>query len=516
MLNAGRGGWVSCVALSALCTGWTAQRAAAQSDWVGGGYIVYEEIDLPAQVVETEATDLPQNPNRMDVKAIGMGRTQAANGHAFNAMMDNPALLAHRRFTIDLVGMQAGIPQATLDAARFIKDNQVEFTDGDFFTLIRDGYEAYEDASTLQEKRDAIAMIRQGFVFPNELLKETVGRQDDPNTHGVNVIPNVQVQWGHFGASLYGTGQVGFEVTPGNSIDQLLSVEIPQDANHLDGEAMRTLSRVIGSLFEEDGTLAKEGLPQAFAITYVDAVGAVGYAHSVRPDLDVGANLKVIHRRFSTKNIDSENLDAVLDEALDELDESVTGVTLDVGALYTYAPTGTAFGATVQNLLPVKKIGSAARFSFVEAAEYYLTDAAGQPLVGVLDRQGEFRPWAGGDTLLSVQNAHLDVHAPFQLKAPLMLNLGVCHPLAPHWDASLDWVDVLAQDDKFASYQGRFRVGTEVRLLKEVLALRGGVADEHLTAGLGLDLRVLQLDTAYAYDNFVGDNTYYLQLKLGW
>jgi hypothetical protein len=39
---------------------------------------------------------------------------------------------------------------------------------------------------------------------------------------------------------------------------------------------------------------------------------------------------------------------------------------------------------------------------------------------------------------------------------------------------------------------------------------------KNLTLGAGLNVKVLQLDAAYAYDNFVGDNAYFVQLKLGW
>lgn len=490
--------------------------SAQTENLVGGGYIVFEEINLPDQDVAVGATELYHSPNRMDVKAIGMGRTQVANGRSFNAMMDNPALLSHQRFTIDLLGFQAGIPKPTLDAASFVKDNQNEFSSGDFFTLIRDGYGAYENAATVEERLDAIALIRDGLVFPNQLLDETVGNQNDPNTHGLNVIPNIQAQWGRLGFSLYGTGQVGFVVAPGNSIDQLLSLDIPADTQELDADILRSLSGVVNSLFDAEGNLASEGLPQAFAITYFDVVGAAGYAHNVQEGLEVGANLKVIHRRFSTKNIDADNLDAIVKEARNDLDESITGLTVDLGALYQYGERGTEIGLAVQNLLPLKTIDSTTRFSFVNTAEYYLVDDNEEPLVGFADLDGNFIAHAEGDTLLFIENEQVNVQSPFELKAPLMVNAGVWHPVNSDWDVSFDWADILAQDDKFENYLGRFRLGTEYRLANNLVALRGGIADEHLTLGAGLNFKVLQLDVAYAYDNFVEENAYYLQLKLGW
>ncbi len=54
------------------------------------------------------------------------------------------------------------------------------------------------------------------------------------------------------------------------------------------------------------------------------------------------------------------------------------------------------------------------------------------------------------------------------------------------------------------------------RLFKGILALCGGLADEHPTLGAGHSFKVLQLDAAYAYEDSIGDNAYFVQLKLGW
>ncbi|MCC7262311.1 MAG: conjugal transfer protein TraF [Candidatus Latescibacteria bacterium] len=504
------------LALTSLLLGVLSGTGFAQDLSFGGGYVVVDEVALPDTAVVGEATGIPQSPNRMDVKAIGMGKTQVANGGQFNAMMDNPALLSRKRVSIDLFGMQASIPQATLDAAKFVKDNQDQFTDGTFYNQINQGYAGYQNAGSIQERLDAIALINEGLRFPNQLLKETVGSQDDPTTHGINAIPNMQVQLGRWGATLYSTTQIGFQVSPGNSIDQLLSLQIPQDAEDLSPEVLKTLGGVVSSVFEADGSLASEGLPQVFATTYLDVVGAVGYAHQVRPDLEVGANLKMLHRRFTTKNIDANNLDNILSEAADDLKRSVTGLTMDVGALYHYQKTGTRFGLAIQNLVPVKKITSTASFAFVNSQEYYLTDEAGEAQVGFVDLDGNFFPDSRGDTLLYAETQRIQVQAPLQLKVPLLVNAGATHPLRDNWDLSLDWVDMFAQDDKYDHYLGRIHVGTEYRVLKGLLALRGGFADEHPTLGASLSLKILQVDAAYAYDNFIGDNAYFIQLKTGW
>lgn len=512
-------------ALLALMLTGAALPAGAQFA-VGGGYVVAEETSLEPVDVTADATDLQQNPNRVNVKAIGMGRTAIANGRGYNAMLENPALLSRSRFSIDLIGLQASVPTATVDAAKFVKDNQDQFTaDGAFMGQIRDGLDAYQSATSLSERVDAIRQIRAGLVFPNELLDQTVGSQADPNTHGVSVIPNFQAQFGHFGVSLYGSGQIGFQVSPGNSIDTLLSVSIPDNASQLSPEIIRRLRGVVESAFRPDGTLDPEGLPQVFAMTYGDVVGAVGYARTVRPGLDLGANLKVIHRRFSTKNIDADNLDAILSEARNDLNESVTGVTVDCGALYHWGNRGTTVGLSAQNLLPLQKITSSADFSMVSSQSYYLTDTNDEPLVGfffdrngnpVMDGSGTFIPNAAGDTLLTVETQQITVQAPFRLKAPLLLNAGISHPVSSRWDVSADWVDILAQDDGHDGLASRIHVGTEYRLLNNLVAVRGGLAEKKVAVGAGISIKVLQLDAAYAYDNFVGDNAYFAQVKFGW
>jgi len=64
-------------------------------------------------------------------------------------------------------------------------------------------------------------------------------------------------------------------------------------------------------------------------------------------------------------------------------------------------------------------------------------------------------------------------------------------------------------------------LGTEYRLRplgnSVGVALRMGLAQKHLTAGLGLDLfKIVQLDGAIAYDKFTEATSYYGQLRIGW
>ncbi|MDZ7400266.1 MAG: conjugal transfer protein TraF [candidate division KSB1 bacterium] len=483
----------------------------------GGGYIVYNQITAPPLDIKLDPIEFPQSPNRFDVKAMGMGNTQIANGRFFNAMMYNPALLSRQRTSFDVLSIQASLPKATFDAATFLKDNRTEFKQGDFLKLLADGFKEYYSAQTAEQQRLAIQKINRALEFPNQLLDNIVGDTQSPQTHGLNMLPSFQAQIGNWGFSLYGNAQVGFEVEPGETVGKLLALKIPENSEDLTVDVLRELANIVGSLFDESGNISQSTLPQAFAVSYVDIIGAIGRAYAINENLHLGANLKVINRRFSTKRIDADNFKDVLKEARSDIEKSATGFTIDVGALYRYQKTGTEFGVSLQNVLPVKEISSSVKFNFVTPVNaYYVDDGTGKPAVGSLDLLGNFYPDPSGDTLLTIENQPLNVDVPFQLKAPLLMNVGILHPLKPNWDISFDLVDIFSQDDKFDDYVDRFRIGTEYRLPQYRLALRGGLAQRHLAAGLGLDFKYVQLDAAYAHDTFIDRGSMFAQIRFGW
>lgn len=483
----------------------------------GGGYIVYDQLTAPALDLKLDPISLQASPNRFDVKAIGMGNAQIANGRFFNAMMYNPALLSRQRNAIELLSLQASFPKATFDAASFLKNNRTEFKQGHFLKLLAEGFNNYYSAQTEEQQIAAIKKINEALAFPNQLLDHIVGDVDAPQTHGLNMIPGLQAQIGNWGFSLYGNAQVGFQVEPGETVAKLLALKFPENTEDLTIDLMRELANIVGSLFDESGNISPSALPQSFAVSYIDVIGAIGRAYSMSENLHLGAAVKVINRRFSTKLIDADNFKDVLKGARSDIEKSVTGFTMDIGALYRHQKTGAEFGLTLQNVLPIKEIASSVKFNFITPINaYYVDDGTGNPAVGSLDRFGNFYPDPGGDTLLIIENQPLNVEVPFHLKAPLLMNLGVFYPLNKNWDVSLDVVDILSEDDKFDGFIDRLRIGTEYRLPRYRLALRGGLAQRHLATGLGLDLKYLQLDMAYAHDPFVDRGSIFAQIRLGW
>ena len=188
----------------------------------------------------------------------------------------------------------------------------------------------------------------------------------------------------------------------------------------------------------------------------------------------------------------------------------MTGVSLDLGALYKFRGTGTEVGVAVQNIVPIQVATSSIKADFVVTGiQDYDRDTNGDPIV------------TNGDTALvgAEQNAKLEV--PFELSTPLLVNVGARQSVTDRWDVSLDVVDLAGQDDKFERTFERVRLGTEYRFGSTEdqfgVALRAGISDLRPTFGLGFNIfRVLQLDAAYAYDNFVGENSIFAQARIGW
>jgi hypothetical protein len=137
------------------------------------------------------------------------------------------------------------------------------------------------------------------------------------------------------------------------------------------------------------------------------------------------------------------------------------------------------------------------------------------------DGLGHYILNAAGDTALVGFEQKVTVDAPFELKMPVIVNIGAHHPITPDWDVALDVHDVAKQDLRYDNYLDRVRVGMEYRVdaIANWLGIAGrlGMADRQWTLGLGVNLgRVLQIDGAYAHDSYVQARSYFLQARLGW
>lgn len=459
-----------------------------------------QATELPHQYITAETVHLKYPVNSMDVRAIGMGNTQIANGKSYNAMMYNPALLGHKRFSIELLGIQAGMPSATYDAANYLSQHIDEFNEAISLNQIWDGLDqlTLPGASNAQ-KLQALHDIQDGLVFVNDLFLEVTGPGDDPKIHGINLLPGISAQVGNFGFSLYGFGQAGFMVELSPTFESLLDIEIPStlDDPVATARSVIQLTAALAPAVIGPRKFSDKAYPTAFYSSYFDMVGAVGYGLPINKNLTIGANLKIINRRFLLDRIAVDDYDEIISNAWDKFKSDVTGVTADLGAHYQFK-FGTSVGATLQNIIPVKEITKSidTEFQF-----HKLIPRDGQP-----------------DSLVTWETT---ITRPFELKVPFIMSLGVCHPLTKNWDIAFDWVDIAENDSRFEKTEDRIRLGTEYRFntLKNILTLtpRLGLSDQRIALGLGLKiLKLFHIDGAYAYDRFVNEYAYYAQLKIGW
>jgi hypothetical protein len=478
------------------------------------GYYISRSETLPDTNILLDSYKFPVSLNREDVRAIGMGKAQIALGRTFNAMMYNPALLSRTKYNIEGFSLNLSMPPQTYEAANFLKDHISEFKKA---LSLKEIWNGVEDLKTAQNAQDiqgmlnALQRIQDGLRFPHDLLNKVAGSSSEPMTHGVRIIPAIAVQMGNFGFSLYGISQSGFQMQQSPIIDALLAVHIPKDVNNQEEitQAILSLEGPLQTVIDVMGNVSPEVFPIVYAVSFLDIVGAAGYGFTITPNLSIGANLKIIHRRFTTKRIVVDNYNNLFTEIRKDLNSYITGVTLDLGGLYRF-PTGTAVGLSLQNIIPVQKITS--HLKATQAVQFYNYDR---------DRNGKIILNQQKDTALVNYSINVNVDFPFDLKLPFVANIGVTQQITRDFDVAFDLVDVLEQEKLYDKYSERLRIGAEYRLdaIERSLGIVGriGFADNHPTYGLGLNLfRVVQIDGAYAWDSFVNDFSYYAQLRIGW
>lgn len=475
----------------------------------GGGYYISRKEILPEYVFTAETFSLSLPSHREDVKAIGMGKTQTADGKGFNAMMYNPALLANGQMRFEIPGVYASLPTKSFDAIGFLRDNTHQFKTGEFIKSVKQGLAELRTAANEAEALAALRKIQAGAKFAHDMQEALGGTDENPKTHGVSIIPSLAAQIGNLGVSLYGVAQSGFQLMSGPSVATLASVKIPDRLDQMTPEDYITLAATVEPLFDATGRLNEDALPVVYSVSYVDIVGAVAYAMPVSKDLSLGANLKVINRRFSSKRVAANYFDKILSEVRSDFNTSVTGITLDLGGLYT-TPGGARVGVSVQNLIPMKTLSSNMTVRRVATGILdYDRDQSGNIIV------------TNGDTALVAGEQKVRALVPIELTSPVVVNVGVSQPITANWDVAFDLADVAGQNDLYEDYAHRIRVGTEFRLeaVKDEfgIALRAGLAEKRPTFGIGFNLfRFVQIDGAYAHDTFTDENSYFAQVKIGW
>jgi|SRR5690554_6519015 len=482
----------------------------AFSEYISAQYVLDPEVlVLPDTKFDVESTSFPIPSYKEDTKSVGMGKTGIAYGKTYNGMLYNPALLSKKKFMLDAISLSLSLPPETYDAANYLNNHLDEFREAVSLKEVWAGIEAFKNAADINQQLAALKKVQDGLRFPRDLFQNIIGTPENPLTHGIRTIPSIAVQYDNFGFTLYGVGQSAFQVEQSPVLDALLDVPIPDNLNdpHQVANAILALEGVLQPIFALNDF--EEALPFAYSVSYVDIVGAFGYSHDFMPNFSAGANIKVVHRRFSARKLLLEEYENILNILKRDLDKSITGVTLDIGGLYKFT-NGTEVGLSIQNIIPVQKITSTLR-----------TNVAVSYLDYKRDQLGNIQVTQNGDTVVQSVSQTIDLGIPFDLELPMIFNVGAIHPITKNWDVAFDWVDITEQDIRFEDYWERFRIGTEYRLdaveNKLGVAFRVGMADTKFTGGIGFNIyKALQLDGAYAWDNYVGDYSYYAQVKIGW
>ncbi len=211
------------------------------------------------QVIEVtgDVTKLPVSPNREDVKAIGMGRTQIANGYTLNGMLYNPAVLARSKTRIDILTLSGEVPKDTPDALALLRDDYEQFTTGQFLKDINAGAKELQDyfkGVPGADQSHALSLLNKGLDFTRQLQAKVLGTPEVPKVHGIGVIPAIQLQIGNFGFALYGNVQAGFQSTPTATTNRLYTLRLPANLEDLSADDIDNLLEIVGGLFDSQRT----------------------------------------------------------------------------------------------------------------------------------------------------------------------------------------------------------------------------------------------------------------------
>ena len=141
------------------------------------------------------------------------------------------------------------------------------------------------------------------------------------------------------------------------TFESLLAVEIPSNLDKpiATARAIVQLTAALAPALIGPREFSEKAYPTAFYSSYFDIIGVVGYGYPIYNNLTLGANLKIINRRFLIDKINVDDYDEIISNTWDKFKSDVTGVTSDLGAHYQFK-FGTSVGATFQNIFPVKEI----------------------------------------------------------------------------------------------------------------------------------------------------------------
>jgi hypothetical protein len=483
----------------------TAGQVSAQ------GFYLNREVQLPDTSFTTPFPRQALPVVFPDTRSAGMGRTRIADENALTSFRYNPGFLGRTDRVAGTGGIIANAPVQTVDAVVFIGGNVPELEGAVSLRALQDAVDAYRNGvGFTQQVEEKLANV---YAFGQELFAKVVGDPDNPDLHGAMLDVSAQMQVGHWGFSLDGYGQTAMAAYPGPILSTLTGIYLRTDFSD-STEAAEALAE-LGALVDEirdplTGNVKPGALPAFYSLTYMDIVATAGYGLMVADSLSVGANLKIINRRFSAARISAATAGDITQELFGDLKSGVTGVTFDLGAVYR-TTAGLTIGMNLQNLVPVSVLSSGYSLNFNSFNVRRDLDSAGNPIVN-----------ADGDTALVASAQNTLIEGPAELALPFVANIGAMFRINEDWDASFELVDIAQQVSTYENYAQRFGFGMEYRFhfFGDYLhvAPRIGFASTELTAGLGVSYRgFITLNAAYYTSAIVkARKNIAVQLSVNW
>jgi len=475
------------------------------------GYYLNREVQLPDSTFTQSSKRFAIPPAIPDVRSAGMGMTRIADENSLTSIIYNPGFLGRSDRIAGRGSIVASAPYQTIDAIVFIGNNSPEFNNAYSLRALQDAVNAYRNG--VGAEADVEAKLAKVAAYVTDLFNKVVGDPNNPDVQGAAFNVDAQMQVGHWGFSLRGYGQSGMAVYPGPVLTSILDIYLHTDFKD-SAQASDALAQLkaLGDQVVDPATgrVVPGSLPGFYSLTYADLVATAGYGFMIADSLSVGADLKIINRRFSAARISSGDASDITQKLFGDLKSGSTGVTIDVGAVYRTS-SGMSIGLNIQNLIPVKTLSSEYSIDYNSVQIQRDLDANGKPIVNTK-----------GDTALAAYTQKITQNGPSSLALPVVANVGVLFPITRNWDASFELVDIAQQVTTYSNYAQRFGFGMEYRLHffgdYFNVSPRIGFANVEGTLGLGLSYRhLIMLDAAYYTSRIVqARKNIAVQLSVNW
>ncbi|NOX17178.1 MAG: hypothetical protein GXO87_02720 [Chlorobi bacterium] len=449
----------------------------------------------------------------LDVRSLGRGNTEIANGRQFNASYVNPAFLAEKQPLGGSIIVVAGVPPVTLDAASFLSNNIDQFKEGIALKNIwSSSLEYLANQYNPDAQKTAITKLKNSLKFPQQLSEKIIGNPDNSNTHGLNAFASANVFFDNWSFSFHAYGQSAFKGELGPFFTELLKIKLPEDLSNKD-ETKKAVSK-FEDLLEyvvdtETGQVNLDALPAIYSFSFMDLLFTAGYGFKINDNFSVGANLKFTNRRFTAAKILAIDFGRIFEKAFKNFNTSIFTVTTDIGITYKN-DSGFSAGFIVKNLLPLPSLNSSFNLDLLEVNLGQDKDQAGNPIVN-----------ADGDTALVSYYRKVKIEGPLKLATPVITSIGFFYPLLEDLDISLDITDVFEQTNFIDNYLSRVQLGVEYRYFLAndnlELAFRAGLFRKNPTLGFGAGiLKIIRVDLAYYQDPIFSEKNIIGQISFTW